>query len=332
MINKKVNQYKIIEKIGQGGMGVVYKAHDTKLDRMVALKFLPVGMSLSEERNKRFLNEAKAASALHHNNTCTIYEINETSDGQLYIVMPAYSGQSLDTLIDRGPLDLQQALDIAIQIGKGLKAAHEHKIIHRDIKSENIVITDEGQAVIMDFGLARREETSTLTKAGETLGTVPYMSPEQVTGKEIDHRTDIWSLGVVLYEMVTGKRPFPGEYSQVVMYSILNEEPADVSGLRPEVSGKLEAIITKALEKDRDERYQNMAELLGDLKEIQRGKVKPADESGESVSFRKPFFKRLAISPTSAIVFLIISGTLIVLSLLYIARIARLQKVSTADF
>ncbi|NGP77997.1 protein kinase [Balneolaceae bacterium YR4-1] len=275
MIDKTVKHYTISEKLGEGGMGVVYKAHDTKLDRTVALKFLPPELSASEESNRRFLNEAKAASALHHNNTCTIFEIDETEEGQLYIVMPAYDGKPLDVLIEEeGPLPIERALDIAIQIGEGLKAAHEQGIIHRDIKSGNIQITGDGQAVIMDFGLARRRDISKLTQTGQTPGTVPYMSPEQATGEDVDRQTDIWSLGVVLYEMLSGKSPFPSEYAQAIIYSILNEDPEPLNELNQDIPRELANVVQKAMAKEKAERYQSAGELIKDLKAIRdRGKT-----------------------------------------------------------
>ncbi|MDX1672070.1 MAG: protein kinase [Balneolaceae bacterium] len=286
MINETVKHYEIREKLGEGGMGVVYKAYDSKLDRMVALKFLPRSLSSSEDRNKRFLNEARAASALHHNNTCTIYEIDETADGQMYIVMPVYPGKSLDRLIEQEGLSLEQALDLAIQIGEGLNAAHDQDIIHRDIKSNNIMVTDDGQAIIMDFGLAKRKETTRLTKTGETLGTVPYMSPEQATGDELDQRTDIWSLGVLIYEMLTGETPFNSSYPQAVVYSILHEEPENLISKSPELPASLGPVVHKALEKDRDRRYQQVDQLVEALKKIRRD-IRTADQDEKPVRSSK---------------------------------------------
>lgn len=264
-MEKTVKHYEIIEKLGEGGMGVVYKAHDTKLDRMVALKFLPHSISESDDRKKRFLNEARAASALNHSNTCTIYEIDETDDGRMYIVMPAYSGKPLDQIIEEGEVDVQLGLKIAIQIARGLKAAHRSGIIHRDIKSSNIFITDEGQAKILDFGLALKSDLTKLTQTGETLGTVPYMSPEQARGDDVDHRTDIWSLGVVLYEIWAGRKPFASDYPHAVIYSILNEEPKKLTDINPDLPVELEHIVEKAMNKDPDERFENVNELLDSL-------------------------------------------------------------------
>ena len=311
MINETVKHYEIREKLGEGGMGVVYKAYDSKLDRMVALKFLPRSLSSSEDRNKRFLNEARAASALHHNNTCTIYEIDETADGQMYIVMPVYPGKSLDRLIEQEGLSLEQALDLAIQIGEGLNAAHDQDIIHRDIKSNNIMVTDDGQAIIMDFGLAKRKETTRLTKTGETLGTVPYMSPEQATGDELDHRTDIWSLGVLIYEMLTGETPFNSSYPQAVVYSILHEEPENLISKSPELPASLGPVVHKALEKDRDRRYQQVDQLVEALKKIRRD-IRTADQDEKPVRSSKE--TQWFSSPLHLIALVLAAGVLAIAS------------------
>jgi len=278
MIGKSISHYKILEKLGEGGMGVVYKAEDTKLDRFVALKFLPWHLSQSEEEKKRFIHEAKAASALDHSNICTIYEIDETEDGQMFIAMACYEGESLKEKIERGPLPLDEAMDITIQVANGLAKAHSKDIIHRDIKPANILITEDGQVKIVDFGLAKLAGRTMLTKEGTTLGTVAYMSPEQTQGTEIDHRTDVWALGAVLYEMITGQIPFKGDYEQAVMYSIMNEELEPMTSLRTGVPMELERIVTKALAKSPDERYQHIDEMLVDLKagrkHLQVGKTK----------------------------------------------------------
>jgi len=214
MIGKTISHYKIIEKIGEGGMGVVYKAEDTKLKRTVALKFLPPVLSIDSEVKERFIHEAQAASSLDHPNICTIHEINETEDGQLFIVMACYEGEILKFKIDNCQLTIQESIDIAIQIAQGLTKAHEKGIIHRDIKPANIFITNDGIVKILDFGLAKLSGQIELTKTGTTVGTVAYMSPEQARGEPVDHRTDIWSLGTIIYEMLTGLLPFKGEYEQ----------------------------------------------------------------------------------------------------------------------
>ncbi|MFQ6114397.1 MAG: protein kinase [bacterium] len=271
MIGKTISQYKILEKLGEGGMGVVYKARDTRLDRFVALKFLPQHLNQAEEEKKRFIHEAKAASALDHNNICTIYEIDETEEGQLFIAMACYEGQSLKEKIERGPMPIDEALNITIQIAEGLAKAHSKKIIHRDIKPANILITEDDQVKIVDFGLAKLAGRTMLTKEGTTLGTVAYMSPEQAQSAEVDHRTDIWALGAVLYQMITGQPPFKGDYEQAVIYSIMNEEAEPVTGLRTGVPMELERIVNnKAMAKSPDERYQRVDELLVDLKSLRK--------------------------------------------------------------
>ncbi|GAG35127.1 unnamed protein product, partial [marine sediment metagenome] len=222
MIGKIISHYNILEKLGEGGMGVVYKAEDTKLKRPVALKFLPPELTKDQEAKQRFIYEAQTASALEHNNICNIHEIDETDDGQMFIAMALYEGDTLKKKIEKGPLKLEEALDIGIQIGQGLDKAYKKGIIHRDIKPGNVILTEDGVVKIVDFGLAKLAGQSKITKDGTTLGTVAYMSPEQTHGENVDHRSDIWSLGVVLYEMVTGQMPFKGEYEQAVVYSIIS--------------------------------------------------------------------------------------------------------------
>ena len=270
MIGKTISHYKIIEQLGEGGMGVVYKAEDTKLKRTVALKFLPPELTRDPEAKKRFIREAQSASALEHNNIYNIHEIDETEGGQLFIAMACYEGESLKEKIERGPLKIEDAIDIAIQIAQGLQRAHEKGIVHRDIKPSNIFITTDGIVKIIDFGLAKLTGKTVLTKEGSTLGTIDYMSPEQTRGEEIDHRTDLWSLGVILYEMITGQSPFKGDYEQAVMYSIVNEEPEPITGLRTGVPMKLELVVDKALLKNPNERYQHADELSADLKKLHR--------------------------------------------------------------
>ena len=270
MVGHTISHYKILEKLGEGGMGVVYKAHDTKLDRDVAIKFLSASHAATEQDKTRFIHEARAASALEHSNICTIYEIDETPESQMFLVMPAYEGIPLNKKIEEKLLAVNEAIDIAIQIADGLQAAHEKGIVHRDIKSSNIFITSKGQVKVMDFGLARSAGMTQVTKTGTTVGTVPYMSPEQAQGEKVDHRTDIWSLGVILYEMIAGRLPFKSEYSEAVVYSILNEEPEPLTSLRSNVPMELEHIVNKALAKDRDERYRHTDELATDLLRVKK--------------------------------------------------------------
>ena len=248
-------------------MGVVYKAEDTTLERTVALKFLAQHLLNDEEAKERFLREAKAAAALDHPNICTVYEIAEV-DGKTFISMAFLKGETLEDRIAKGPLSLKDALDIARQASEGLQAAHGEGIFHRDINPANIQISPEGRATVMDFGLARLTEASRLTKFDTAMGTVAYMSPEQAQGMEVDGRTDLWSLGCVLYEMVSGQRPFQGQYDQALLYEIVHEEPAALTGLRTGVPVELELLASKCLAKDREDRYQSAKEIAVDLRTL----------------------------------------------------------------
>ena len=270
MLGKTISHYKILEKLGEGGMGVIYKAEDTKLKRTVALKFLPPELIRNPEAKERFFREAQAASALDHPNICTIHEIDE-ANGQTFIAMACIDGPDLKEKVQAGPLKLDETLDIAIQIACGLQAAHEKGIYHRDLKSGNVMITSQGQAKIMDFGLAKSTGQTTITRTGTTMGTPAYMSPEQARGEEVDHRTDIWALGIVLYEMLTGHMPFKGEHDQAVIYSILNVDPEPIIDLRNEVPAGLYTIVKKSLEKDPAQRYQSIDELTADLQAVKKG-------------------------------------------------------------
>jgi TolB-like protein/predicted Ser/Thr protein kinase len=269
MIGKVISHYRIVERLGVGGMGVVYKAEDTKLHRPVALKFLPPEFTRDAAARERFVREAQAAAALDHPDICTIYEIDE-AENQTFISMAFIDGERLKDKIERGPLKLEEVLRVVIHVAEGLEAAHDKGIVHRDIKSANIMLTVSGQVKIMDFGLAKLSGATMVTREGTTLGTAGYMSPEQVRGEETDKRTDIWSLGVVLYEMLTGLLPFRGEYEQALVFQILNAEPEPVTSVRTGVPVELERIVNKCLEKDRDERYQTAADLIADLKHLQR--------------------------------------------------------------
>jgi serine/threonine protein kinase len=265
-------RYRILEELGRGGMGVVYKAEDTRLERTVALKFLPPELTHVPDVKARFMREAQAAAALDHPNICTVYEFDEADD-RTFISMAYVEGRSLKKKLESGPLELEEALSIATQVAEGLAEAHKKGIIHRDIKSGNIMVTDRSQAKIMDFGLARKSESTLLTSEGATLGTVAYMSPEQARGEKVDHRTDIWSFGVVLYEMLTGQLPFKGEHEQAIVYSILKEEPKPIKDLKPDVPPSIEQVVFRALEKDPDRRDQQIEDLLDDLKSISAGIV-----------------------------------------------------------
>jgi serine/threonine protein kinase/Flp pilus assembly protein TadD len=256
-----IGHYKILAKLGEGGMGVVYKAEDTSLKRVVALKFLPAAFLESKSRRRRFIQEAYAASALDHPNICTIYEIHEEEDGQLFIAMAYYEGETVKDLIRRGPVPVDLAVEIAVQTAQGLAKAHQKEITHRDIKPANLIRTQDGIVKILDFGLALRKDDPKLTKSGEMVGTVAYMSPEQIYGEAIDHHSDIWALGIVMYEMLTGVPPFQKAY----VNAILHETPRRVTALRPEVPAEIEAVVHKAIEKRLENRYQQVTDLLGDL-------------------------------------------------------------------
>ena len=262
------SKYKIVEVAGRGGMGIVYKAEDTKLKRSVALKFLPPELMLEEEAKERFVLEAQTAAALSHPNICTIHEIDE-EEGKSFIAMEYVEGQSLRAKIERGPLEEQEALDIAIQIAEGLNEAHKKGIIHRDIKSANVMVTEKGQAKIMDFGLAKVTGGTLLTREGTTLGTVAYMSPEQARGEVVDHRSDIWSLGVVMYEMLSGQLPFTGDREASILYSVVHEEPKPLKAIKPDIPVEPQQIINNALKKKLESRYSSTSEMLKDLKKYQ---------------------------------------------------------------
>jgi serine/threonine protein kinase len=269
MIGQTISHYRIVEKLGEGGMGVVYKAEDLKLGRAVALKFLRADVLESEEHKARFLQEARAAAVLDHPNICTVYEIDE-AEGQTFLAMACLGGTTLKEKIGMRPLPLSEALNIAMQVGQGLQAAHENGIVHRDIKPANIMVTQQGQARIMDFGLAQLTDRTKLTATGMRLGTPAYMSPEQTEGKSAGRRTDIWSLGVVLYEMVTGRLPFAGEMDAAVAYAILHTEPEPPTALRSGLPVELDRIVAKALAKDPAESYQHVEDMLVDLRRLER--------------------------------------------------------------
>jgi eukaryotic-like serine/threonine-protein kinase len=271
MIGKTVSHYRIIEKLGGGGMGVVYRAEDLKLKRVVALKFLSPELTRDDEAKKRFIQEAQAASALQHRNICTIHEIDETSDGRIFICMDCYDGETLKQKIGRGPLPVNEALDVGIQAAEGLAKAHEAGMVHRDIKPANIIVTREGEVKILDFGLAKLAGETKITRTGTTLGTVAYMSPEQAIGGEVDARSDIFSLGAILYEMLAGEVPFPGEHEAAVLYGIVHSEPEPVARGRSDIPEELQRIVGKMLAKDVAARYQSARDLVNDLESLRGG-------------------------------------------------------------
>jgi len=276
MIGQTISHYLITEKLGAGGMGVVYKAEDTKLKRTVALKFLAPELTREPTAKSRFLHEAQAAAALHHPNICTVYEIDETSD-HLFIAMVCIEGRSLKEKIQDGPLELTEAVDLAIQMAEGLGEAHHHGIVHRDIKPSNIMLTTDGQAQIMDFGLALSPSQTKLTRTNSSMGTCAYMSPEQSRSEDVDHRTDIWSFGVMLFEMISGYQPFRGDFEQAVVFALLNHDPEPLTGLRTGVPLELERVVGKAMAKDRGNRYQHADDLLVDLRAV-RDRLQPESQ------------------------------------------------------
>ena len=269
MIGEKVLHYKIIEKLGEGGMGVVYLAEDTKLERKVAIKFLPRYIAGNSEERERFKIEAKAAAALNHPNITTIYAIEESGDNT-FIVMEYIDGIELKEKIKSGLIPTYDSVNIAIQIAEGLETAHKKGIVHRDIKSSNIMITKDGKIKIMDFGLAKIRGGIELTKTGDTFGTAAYMSPEQARGEALDQKTDIWSFGVVLYELLTGHLPFQGDYEQAVIYSILNEEPKSILKIHNNIPSGFNDLMNKLLMKDRNERYKEIGDAINNLKNLSK--------------------------------------------------------------
>jgi serine/threonine-protein kinase len=277
MIGQTISHYRILEKIGAGGMGIVYKAEDTKLHRTVALKFLHPELILQEEAKQRFIQEAQAASALDHQNICTIHEIDETKpsqdelgESQIFISMAYYEGETLKEKIQRGPLSVSEVLHYGMQILHGLGKAHQKGMIHRDIKPANIIITENNEVRILDFGLAKLIGQTTITRSDRAPGTLSYMSPEQIEGKEIDSRTDIWSLGVMLFEMATGELPFQGDYEQAIFYSIFNEHPKPVNEINKKIPVRLARIIQRCLTKNLSKRYQSTIEIYTDFEQLKR--------------------------------------------------------------
>jgi hypothetical protein len=303
MVGRAIAHYVIKEHIGGGGMGVVYKAEDSKLERTVALKFLPPELTRDPVAKARFLQEARAASALEHPNICTIHEVDETEDGQLYLAMPAYDGETLKRKVEHGPLPLEEAIDFAIQVAQGLAKAHRQGIVHRDIKPANLIVTGDGIVKILDFGLAKLAGAAGLTRAGFCLGTPSYMSPEQARG-DVDQRTDLWSLGVVLYEMVTGRPPFRADTDQGIIYSLLTEEPEPLRKLRLEAPAELERIVRKMLAKDPADRYPNLDAVIPELRALV-GVTSTLTRLPFGAAGRRPWWRAPAIAGAAALLLLV---------------------------
>ncbi len=331
MIGRTVSHYRILKKIGSGGMGDVFLAEDTKLERKVALKFLPPELSMDPDAKARFVHEAKAAAALNHPHIVTIFEIGD-HQGQVFIAMEYVEGRTLKEMISGSvgannysplplaprPLPLALVIDIATQISTGLTAAHAKGIVHRDIKPANIFVTNDHTVKILDFGIAKLASSKTkLTKTGSTVGTVAYMSPEQAMGREVDQRSDIWSLGVILYEMLAGALPFRGDYEQAVVYSILNEEPEPLAKTRSDIPDPLQRIVRKALAKDLKNRYQAASEMLQDLKPLAAGTAAPAAQG--------PGLARLLLRPQVTLPLLLVVGALATVSFIYFKHRARVH-------
>jgi eukaryotic-like serine/threonine-protein kinase len=313
MIGKTILHYKIIEKLGEGGMGVVYLAEDNKLKRQVAIKFLPHHITANSDERKRFEIEAQAAAALNHPNIATIHAIEETEE-DLFLVMEYISGKHLKDHINGKPLPVDEAIDIASQVARGLQAAHKKGIVHRDIKSANIMSSDDGRIKVMDFGLAKFRGSAQLTQIGTTVGTAAYMSPEQARGEEADQRSDIWSFGIVFYEMLTGQLPFRGDYDQAIIYSMLNEQPEALHKLNPAVASQLTDIVDITLKKDPIERYQEISFLLKDLEEF-KAKGQKKLETQKSAGFISTKRQRLILT-----IFILVLLIAVVLSVILFQR------------
>jgi len=310
VIGKIFSHYKIIEKLGEGGMGIVYKAEDTKLDRIVALKFLPAHLTKSDTDIARFLQEAKAAAALNHPHVCTIHEIHDEAENP-FIVMEYVDGETLCEKIHGDRFEIKDTIAYAIQIAEALKTAHDTGIIHRDIKSDNIMILNDGRVKVMDFGLAKLRGSVKLTKTTSTVGTLAYMSPEHLQGSDVDARSDIFSFGVMMYEMLTGELPFKGEYDSAVMYAILNEEPEPIQKYRPDLSSEFLHVLNRCLEKDPGERYQSVNDLLIELKRLKRDTDKVSHRPLPEISV-----KSTQKNPLTAKFGMILIATVIVVSVI----------------
>ena len=295
MIGETILHYKILEKLGEGGMGIVYKAQDTNLNREVAIKFLPRHIASQKEERERFKVEARAAAALNHPSIATIYSIEEDKD-EVFIVMEYINGVELKDKIAGGQINMNEELDIARKIADGLAAAHSEGIIHRDIKSSNIMVTSNGKVKIMDFGLAKITGSGQVTRVGTTMGTAAYMSPEQASGEKVDNRTDIWSLGVILYELLTGELPFKADYEAAWNYVILNKQPLKPSELDRKIPPQVDSIVMRMLEKERDKRYQSSDELMKDIDRV-KSELSGAEEGMKTKAIVVLPFNNISAEP-----------------------------------
>jgi len=305
MIGSTISHYRILERLGGGGMGVVYRAQDTRLDRTVALKFLPLEWSQDPVLRERFSREARAASGLDHPHICTIFDVGESPEGQLFIAMAFCPGETLKGRVQRGPMPADEAAGFAIQIAEALEAAHETGIVHRDIKPANILITDRDQVKIVDFGLAKLAGEAAVTRQGSVVGTPAYMSPEQANGEEVDPRSDVWALGAVLYEMLAGRRAFAADHERAILLAITTKDPTPVETMRPEVPAELIRIVRRCLKRDPAKRYQSASEVLADLRRF-RGESTPAEIATQSLpsasGLRRRWLVKHRVLPVAAAV------------------------------
>ena len=314
MIGRTISHYRILERLGGGGMGVVYRAQDTRLDRTVALKFLPLEWSQEPILRERFSREARAASGLDHPHICTIFDVGESPEGQLFIAMAYCPGETLKQRIQHGPMPVDEAAGFAVQIAEALEAAHEAGIVHRDIKPANILITDRDQLKIVDFGLAKLAGEAAVTRQGSVIGTPAYMSPEQANGEEVDSRSDVWALGAVLYEMLAGRRAFAADHERAILLAITTKDPTPVESRRPEVPAELVRIVRRCLKRNPAKRYQSASEVLADLRRF-RGESTPAEIVTQSLPSasglrRRWLVKHRVLPAAAAVVAVVLAATL----------------------
>ena len=325
IIGETISHYRVLALLGAGGMGEVYKAEDTRLKRAVALKFLPLALVEDHDAKQRLLLEAQAASALDHPNICTIHEIDESADGRVFLAMAYYDGETLKQRIERGAAPIEEAIDIIVQVARGVAAAHDANIIHRDIKPANILLCSQGsgrgpvtgfggagaaRVKLLDFGIAKLSGQTAVTRTGTTVGTVAYMSPEQIMGQGVDQRTDLWSLGIVMYELLAGRRPFSGENEIATIRAIADDRPRPLRQVRPEVPAALDAIVDKALQKDPNQRYASAHDFLHDveaLRTVTGADATAATVAGPSAS-RRLSRRTMALGSVALVVAVVVGG------------------------